>query len=496
MTKALTCIALFGACVAVVLAQPNPAWPQYVAVMGNSQSGTLVGNPNSWGACQVTIDSNNMGYVNMSYQNMGSAWASSHLHGPAAFGSSAGVKISSPNNQAAPSTPAPNQPNSGTTASGAGVAFTAQEIADLDAFKYYCNIHSTANAGGEVRGQVYKSTNTYMAILDGAQASANGGATFVSQGMGWAYCMLTAPSTLTCNGMFRGLNGTVTAGHIHGPAKDGIQGAGVVVNFIGGSNTLSLGGQMGNFTVSTTLSNQQIVNMRSDMYYVNIHTTANPQGEIRGQLRMVNSMMSAAQTTGSFSAGCQPVAGTTMYAKGCLMGKGDGSWTDYSAMYSDSGCTMPLIAATNMQGIMNNGVALNWPGVDMLNVGYDQLTYIFKDVAGGMLPAGCECGGTWVNAVARTIMRQDCPTCGLFAKKYMYGVFNGTGLYTSPASITPATAWAQTQLNGWRYDALSSTFMCPDLVATSFVGAASAGAVLSSVTIVMAIAASLLASRQ
>ena len=64
-----------------------------------------------------------------------------HFHGPAAAGANAGVQVPVPKSALA-------SPMKGT------VALTDAQIADLEAGKWYFNIHTAADPGGEVRGQL------------------------------------------------------------------------------------------------------------------------------------------------------------------------------------------------------------------------------------------------------------------------------------------------------------------------------------------------------
>jgi len=65
-----------------------------------------------------------------------------HIHGPAAPGANAGVVV--------PFDP-PKTPSGEIKG---GKALTDAQIADLQAGKYYVNIHTEANKGGEIRGQL------------------------------------------------------------------------------------------------------------------------------------------------------------------------------------------------------------------------------------------------------------------------------------------------------------------------------------------------------
>ena len=75
---------------------------------------------------------------------------------------------------------------------------------------------------------------------------------------------------------FDGLSGPATVAHIHGPATRA-QSAGVLVP-LGDKNPSSP------ITGSVTLNDDQVKYLRSSKLYVNVHTAANPGGEIRGQV--------------------------------------------------------------------------------------------------------------------------------------------------------------------------------------------------------------------
>ena len=77
----------------------------------------------------------------VTYAGLTGPAAAAHIHGPAAPGANAGVAINL----------APNgvgNPIEGTT------VLTEAQMADLMAGKDYVNIHTAANKGGEIRGQI------------------------------------------------------------------------------------------------------------------------------------------------------------------------------------------------------------------------------------------------------------------------------------------------------------------------------------------------------
>jgi hypothetical protein len=83
---------------------------------------------------------------------------------------------------------------------------------------------------------------------------------------------------LNWNVSFRGLTGAATMAHFHGPAKPGVA-AGVQV-VMGSPASPVISPLIG----SATLTDAQAKDLLAGLYYVNIHTAANPKGEIRGQV--------------------------------------------------------------------------------------------------------------------------------------------------------------------------------------------------------------------
>jgi hypothetical protein len=86
---------------------------------------------------------------------------------------------------------------------------------------------------------------------------------------------MAGAGTLTWKVTYSGLSGPVTGAHFHGPASAG-QNAGIVVP-LGGSLASPISG-------SATLTSGQVSDLTSGKWYFNLHTAANPGGEIRGQV--------------------------------------------------------------------------------------------------------------------------------------------------------------------------------------------------------------------
>jgi hypothetical protein len=78
----------------------------------------------------------------LTYSGLSGPATAAHFHGPAAAGANAGVAVAIPN--------ATSSPVEGSA------TLTDAQAADLMAGKYYVNIHTAANPGGEIRGQVMK----------------------------------------------------------------------------------------------------------------------------------------------------------------------------------------------------------------------------------------------------------------------------------------------------------------------------------------------------
>ena len=74
---------------------------------------------------------------------------------------------------------------------------------------------------------------------------------------------------------YAGLSGAATAGHFPGPAAMGVN-AGVALP-LSGSLASPIKGE-------ATLTAAQMAQLMAGLWYVNLHTAANPGGEIRGQV--------------------------------------------------------------------------------------------------------------------------------------------------------------------------------------------------------------------
>ncbi len=151
-------------------------------------------------------------------------------------------------------------------------------IAELLKGNIYVNFHTTAYPGGEIRGQLVPSEGVYFhAYLTGAQenpaitteASGTGHFTLADNQLHYA---------VTVDGL------EITAAHFH-RQEIGLNG-GVVRNIDFGSDLSARGVWTGSDTQS--LTDELIVDLLLGNLYVNVHTSGNPGGEIRGQVLLGN----------------------------------------------------------------------------------------------------------------------------------------------------------------------------------------------------------------
>lgn len=78
---------------------------------------------------------------------------------------------------------------------------------------------------------------------------------------------------------YSGLTGPATAGHFHGPAAVGAN-AGVALGWPSPISSPMEG--------SATLTAAQAADLMAGRWYANVHTAANPGGEVRGQMAVRN----------------------------------------------------------------------------------------------------------------------------------------------------------------------------------------------------------------
>jgi len=139
----------------------------------------------------------------------------------------------------------------------------------------YFNIHTLANGGGEIRGQITPS------IMKVAMNGANEKPTAVDTPATGTGTVTIAGSEVFVDVSYTGLKQAATAAHIHGPA-DASAFAGVMLDI----QPMHVGafGTSGRFNGRALLTPAQLSMIIDGLTYVNIHSGAHGGGEIRGQI--------------------------------------------------------------------------------------------------------------------------------------------------------------------------------------------------------------------
>jgi hypothetical protein len=271
----LTIIGLLAVTAPTALAA-NPPTPAFGGPLSGAQEAPAVASGGTGEATVViSADDSTIWYV-VSYAGLSGPLAAAHIHTGAA-GVAGGVIL--------PLTVVAS-PMRGTltsanfTPSGAITTFT-QAVAAIKAGATYVNLHTAANPGGEIRGQLVAKGDAHFASLAGAQEVPS--VSTSGSGTGWAV-ISTGGSTVTYFVAYSGLSGPVVAAHIH-LGNVGANG-GVMLPFVAGTSPMT-----GTLTAvdfapqgSVTSFAGAVAAIAAGGTYMNVHTAANPGGEIRGQL--------------------------------------------------------------------------------------------------------------------------------------------------------------------------------------------------------------------
>jgi CHRD domain len=267
----LALIAMPGAAAAV-----DPTQPAYGGPMSGAQEvPAVVTTATGQGTAVISADGSTITYI-VTYSGLSGSVNAAHIH-TGATGVAGGVIL--------PLVPGPS-PMVGTltaanfTASGPVTTY-AEAVAAIRAGTTYFNLHTTANPGGEIRGQILAAGDAYFADLNGHQE--NPDVATAATGTGIAVISADA-STVTYLVTFTGLSGTVNAAHIHTGAVG--SNGGVILPLVPGTSPMTGTLTSANFAASgpVTTFAEAIAAIRAGTTYYNLHTTANPGGEIRGQI--------------------------------------------------------------------------------------------------------------------------------------------------------------------------------------------------------------------
>ena len=254
----------------------DPTQPAYGGPLtGAQEAPPVVTSATGQGTAVISADGSTITYL-VTYSGLSGTVAAAHIH-TGAVGIAGGVIL--------PLTAGPS-PMTGTltaanfAASGSVTTF-AQAVAAIRAGTTYFNLHTAANPGGELRGQILAAGDAYFADLTGAQEAPP----VVTSATGQGTAVISADgSTITYLVTYSGLSGTVAAAHIHTGAV-GIAG-GVILPLTAGPSPMTGTLTAANFAASGSVTTfaQAVAAIRAGTTYFNLHTAANPGGELRGQI--------------------------------------------------------------------------------------------------------------------------------------------------------------------------------------------------------------------
>jgi hypothetical protein len=172
---------------------------------------------------------------------------------------------------------------------------TTALVDSLIAGRVYVNFHTSANAGGEMRGQLSMTGGTgFTASLSGAQE--NPAVTTGASGTG-SFSLNSQRTELQYNITYVGMSGTLTGGHFHTGAV-GRNGS-VVRNIVtvGDPASATIGGIWATSDATQPLTAALVDSLIAGKIYVNFHTAANAGGEIRGQATFGTDVVTSVEKT-------------------------------------------------------------------------------------------------------------------------------------------------------------------------------------------------------
>ncbi len=259
-----------------IAAAADPSVPAFGGPLSGAQEVPAVTtSATGEGTAVISADGTKITYV-VTYSGLSGPAVAAHIHTGAA-GAAGGVIL--------PLTVSAS-PMVGTltaanfTASGTVTTF-AEAVAAIKAGNTYFNIHTAANAGGEIRGQIMAKGDAQFASLAGFQEIP--AVTTSATGSGWVV-VSTNGSTITYYIAYSGLSGPAVAAHIHTGAA-GVAG-GVILPLTVSASPMVGTLTAANFTASGTVTTfaEAVAAIKAGNTYFNIHTAANTGGEIRGQI--------------------------------------------------------------------------------------------------------------------------------------------------------------------------------------------------------------------
>lgn len=212
----------------------------------------------------------------------------------------------------------------------------------------YVNIHTEANPAGEIRGQLgLEQDLTFVASMNGDEETP----VVVTDGLGLAVIHYTIGQlAFEIDAQLTGLSSDITGVHLHSgiPGENGP----VIVDLGELRDGNRISGRM-----NTTVEN--LIAIFSGNVYINVHTTDNPAGEIRGQLNYIPGV-----TFDGWMSPMQEVPFTTSQASGLAVSTVFPGLADLVLWMLVDGASGPIAAAHLHQAVQqeNGGVVHDLSG--------------------------------------------------------------------------------------------------------------------------------------
>lgn len=244
-----------------------------------------------------------------------------------------------------------------------GAALTALQGIYNNAANYYLNIHTTANPGGVMRGQLEDTTvNSYQISMSPAnEVPAIAGLDASAIAKVSVFSSRSTPSTsgtviFDVSTSFPGST-TFTGLHIHTGGAT-VAGPVSINTGIGGANTVTTATGITNIyrTVDVSslgaaaLTAMQGLLADPSGFYINLHTTTNPGGAVRGQLAAAPLSAPVVLKSGVTNNASYNLAGTTV-APGSIAAVFGSDMTNGGVCLYTQGCN-PSFSAGTMASVM------------------------------------------------------------------------------------------------------------------------------------------------
>ena len=319
----------------------------------------------------------------------------------------------------------------------ANTTFTAEQRTAIVAGDMYVNVVSAASPNGQLRGQIGRTVRT--AVLTGTQENPPVSTNATGTGI---VSVNPVTRALTARVVTAGLVGTVA--HIH-TAAVGTNGAVSV-----GLTETPTGSGVWTAAAGTILTEQQYSDLLSGNLYFNVHSAANPGGEIRGQIGVL--VVDAVMT------GAQEVPPNTSTARGQGRAILDLQTLNLSGSMTTTGVVGTIAHIhTGVFGV-NGGVTFNFtqtavgsgvwtmPVTQMTIAQYQSLLFgdMYFNAHSATFPGG-EVRGQIGNVIRTAILSgtQEVPPNSSTATARGIGTYNpaaGAASFSVTTSITNATA--------------------------------------------------------